>query len=416
MAQECGADGSLPEKLQESFRSRHQKEADRLRSEIEELVQQARVMLHGQDPRSRLPPKPLEGKRAVRENQLEACLEKANWYRQEIKRLRKDVESWDRVCGGGRSTEQQAQDRDPMETYNLLVERRKELQRLQHNGQGLDRVAAAQRRAEVEQNAMSPDVEDRLRRAKDEVELQKRLNIRLQAERQKVVASKKQEEQELRAANVELRRKAAQLQRPPRPTNPAAHSGKESQKMEQLRRDVDILSEAVRQDERKHKVFTRDDEQNLEHTRRAVAKLRSDVAGHEVQTSQLRIALRSEGSHEILAPCAEGPPVDEGAELNLAAHRSVLLPLESPTAAEIAARVAVGRSGAAEAVAQEDSCSRANGLRSPQAVPEVELSAHLAPNLSLSADLAPASPELDAAVEEAQQEMVDTVLAESEEE
>lgn len=294
-------EGLGPEKFQESFRNRHQKESDRLRIEIEGLVRQANILLHGN---VRLPPRPNPGKRNDREGLLEATLEKSAWYRHEIKRLRKDLESWDRLCSGPNCVG--AQERDPMETYNLLVEKRKELQRLQRNGTGLDRVAAAQRKAEAEQNALTPENETRLRNAKDDVEQQKRLHIRMQAERQKVVAAKKKAEQEVRAANTELRSKAAQLQRPPRPTKTDPQGG-EPQQLRQLRRDVDILSEAVWQDERKHKAGQRDDEQQLDYQRRAIAKLRTDCAGHDVEIAKLRAVLTVEEGAEILPPVLASP-------------------------------------------------------------------------------------------------------------
>jgi len=327
-------DGGNPEKFHESFRNRHQKEADRLRHEIEDLVRQAKILLHGPEPKSRLPPRPTGGKRAEREKELEVTLEKANWYRHEIKKLRRDLESWDRVsnfaCNG-------ATERDPMETYNLLVEKRKELHRLQRNGHGLDRVVAAQRRAEAEQNTLSPDIEDRLHRAKDEVEQQKRLNIKLQADRQKLTVARKQAEQEVRAATGELKRKEAQLQRPPRAAKPVGNG--ESKEMKQLRRDVDILVEAVRQDERKHKVSQRDDEQQVELTRRAVAKARSEVAAHEAEILQLRAALAGDeplSAHRILSPCSEvshgrvEPLVHPEPEASARAHPAMLAPVGRP--------------------------------------------------------------------------------------
>jgi DNA repair exonuclease SbcCD ATPase subunit len=227
---------------------------------------------------------------------LEAALEKVNWYRHEIKRLRSDLANWDSV-GGGPGNLVGAQDRDPMEAYNLLVERRKELQRLQHNGQGLDKVAAAQKRAEAAQNALSPELEERLRRKKEEVAQQKRLNIRLQADRQKVDEARKKAEREVRAANNDVRSKASQLKRPPRPGNNVASGGAadadvEQKKLRNLQRDVDILSSAIRQDERKFKAAEREDEQQLEMTRRQITKLTADIAGHEAEIAKLRADLK----------------------------------------------------------------------------------------------------------------------------
>lgn len=292
-----GEDGQLnPEKYHEEFRNRHQKEATRLRTELEELTRQAKAILHGQEQQSRPPRPPANGKRAEREKELEAALEKVNWYRHEIKRLRSDLASWDNI-GGGPGNLVGAQDRDPMEAYNLLVERRKELQRLQRNGQGLDKVAAAQKRAEAEQNALSPEIEERLRRKKEEVAQQKRLNIRLQADRQKVDEARKKAEHEVRLANNDVRSKASQLKRPPRPGNNSASGGAaeaevEQKKLRNLQRDVDILTSAIRQDERKFKAAEREDEQQLEMTRRQIAKLTADIAGHEAEIAKLRVDLK----------------------------------------------------------------------------------------------------------------------------
>jgi hypothetical protein len=198
-----------------------------------------------------------------------------------------------------------------METYNLLVERRKELQELQRNGQGLDRIAAVQRQAEAAQNSLDPVLEGRLRRAKDEVEQQKRLNVKLQADRQKLAPARKQAEQEVRSANCELRSKAAQLQRPPRaPSNPVDQSS-EDKHLRQLRRDSDILSEALRQDERKFKSSEREASQDFDMAR--MEKLQADVAAHEAEIVKLNALLASEnhsGPSALVECGAHGyPPV-----------------------------------------------------------------------------------------------------------
>lgn len=275
---------------------RHQAEAYRLRSEIEELVRQARALLYGEDHNRRFPPRPAAGKRADRQNELEAALEKADWYRRDIKRLRRELESSYISKGPA-----EAKDRDPMEVHNLLCERRQELQRIQRSGEGLDRVAAAQRRAEAAQNALTPEIEDRLRRTKDEVEQQKRLNIRLQHDRPKVVNARKKVEEEVRAMNGEVRSKAAKLQRPGRPV--AAGYDAEPGKIRQLRRDVDILTQAVHQDERKYKASQREDEQQLEFMRRHAEKLQDDIGHHEAEIRRVRAEIRGEDPEaDVLSP------------------------------------------------------------------------------------------------------------------
>merc|ERR1719461_869696 len=112
-----------------------------------------------------------------------------------------------------------------MEVQNLLAERRKELRQLQKSGDGLDRIAAAQRKAEAQQNALRPEVEEKLNQAKREVEAQKRKNANLQAERLKLFNARKAAEEELRTAGAQLRGRAAQLQRPPRQGGGGAAGG-----------------------------------------------------------------------------------------------------------------------------------------------------------------------------------------------
>ena len=50
--------------------------------------------------------------------------------------------------------------------YNLLAERRKELQQLQRVADGLEHAAEVQRRAEQEQSYVRPELEERLQKAK----------------------------------------------------------------------------------------------------------------------------------------------------------------------------------------------------------------------------------------------------------
>jgi len=79
------------------------------------------------------------------------------------KRLRREYEGRDKLGGGPNNP----RDKDPMEVQNLLAEKRKELSDLCKVGEGLDRIADAQKRAEAAQNALSPEVAERLARMKD---------------------------------------------------------------------------------------------------------------------------------------------------------------------------------------------------------------------------------------------------------
>jgi len=275
--------------------------------EIEELVRQARILLHGGPEGAK--PKGSSAKRAERERELEAALEKTDWYQKEIKKLRQELKGRDRLCGGPNDPG----DRDPMELQNLLTEKTKELQRVRKTGEGLDRIAEVQRKAEVAQNALSPEIEQRLRFMKNEVEHQKRQNVRLQTERQKVTAARKKAEEEVRTASSELRSKAAQLQKPPRPGagGAAGASKAESNVLRQLRRDVEILKEAARQDERKHRAAQREEAQEVELTSNLISSLKESVAEHEAALAKLRADLRGAGggkpplAPDILSPSSQ---------------------------------------------------------------------------------------------------------------
>mmetsp|Transcript_107232 Transcript_107232/g.277474 ORF Transcript_107232/g.277474 Transcript_107232/m.277474 type:complete len:331 (-) Transcript_107232:112-1104(-) len=297
---------------------RHQAEAARLRSEIEVLVRQARLLLNG-DAYIGRPPPPAVAKRAEREKELESCLEKVDWHRREIKRLRQELENRDQVAASLKDP----RDRDPMELQNLLAERRRELQKLQHSGEGLDRVASAQRRAEAEQNALRPEVEEKLSKMRREVEQQKRKHAKLQADRLKLSSARKAAEEELRAANSEVRSRAAQLQppppslaqRPPRlpggagggcgigsPTaQPAATpasggtTNEEPKTIRQLRQNVEILREALRQDERRFKGSQKEDCQEIEFASNHVAELQQSIADREAEVAKLQAQLSHGG-------------------------------------------------------------------------------------------------------------------------
>mmetsp|Transcript_9775 Transcript_9775/g.25651 ORF Transcript_9775/g.25651 Transcript_9775/m.25651 type:complete len:292 (+) Transcript_9775:70-945(+) len=266
---------------------RHRQEALRARREVESLVQQARALLHG-DAASRQPRRPSHAKGLERERELEATLEKIEWYRREVKRLRQEVEGcYDARVGIGNGPGS-ARERDPMELQNLITEKRKELDSLRKSGEGLDRIAEAQRRAEAAQNSLSPEIQEKLARTKADVEQEKRSNVKLQAERQKVCNARKKADEEVRAAGGELRNKAAELRRPAagKPGDQrggASGDGQDAMVLKQLQRDMDILREAVRQDDRKFKSAQRELEQETNHYARQVATLRDVVSELEAQ-------------------------------------------------------------------------------------------------------------------------------------
>jgi len=291
--------------------ARHKEEATRLRAEVEALVQRARVLLHGEAHSK--PPQAKSGKRAEREHELEAALEKAEWYRKESKRLQQELASVEeRPVGLANAAD--VRGHDPMELQNLVAQKRKELHNLKKSGEGLDKIARAQRKAEAAQNALSPQVEERLKHAKEEVEQQKRLNMQLFAERQKLAGVRKKLDGEVRAAQNELRSREKELPVAARGAAKEraghgqgksvgpAHRG-ESAVLKQLRRDVDIIREAIRQDDRKFKASQREEEQEADAMSRQVATLEDSIAKHEEEVSKIKGLLDKHG----LTPAVNSP-------------------------------------------------------------------------------------------------------------
>merc|ERR1719161_3012479 len=122
------------------------------------------------------------------------------------------------------------------------------MRRLRRQGEILDRVADRQQLAEAAQQAVTPEVQERLQSVRREVEQQKRGNARLQSERLRLSSSRKAMEKDVRAAGISLRAKAALLQ-----TSPSGHSGPGSPAVRQLQQELDILRGAMASDERKLK-------------------------------------------------------------------------------------------------------------------------------------------------------------------
>eukprot|EP00913_Durusdinium_trenchii_P035499 g33220.t1 len=243
---------------QDDAAERHQAEAARLRAEIEQLVQRARLLLRGESSRPPAPRAP-HPRRAERDRELEQALEKADWE--------PSSNPWD------------SRDKDPMELYNLLAEKRKELQQLQRVSEGLEHAAEVQRKAESEQSFVRPEIEERLQKAKLEVEQQKRLNVKLQADRLKLSNQRKAVEEDLRKVGSELRSKAALLHRK---GLPGTEKGGASV-LEQLRREVDILRGALRQDERKHRAMLKEDSQEARSERPKLQSSDLPLAMHHVR-------------------------------------------------------------------------------------------------------------------------------------
>jgi len=275
-----------------------------IRSRVEELVRQARLLLHS-DGNAKPSARPLHAKRAEREEELEKALEKADWYRQETKRLQKELEQRSAAARGTGHPNGDVQERDPFERKNLIAERRKELHRLKHSGEALDRIADAQRRAEAEQNAMTPENAERLAKIKDEVDQQKRQNIKLFADRQKLGGALKKAEAQVRSLESEVRSRAAEL-RPPRPPGEAARAGGAKEVsgsssdpqnvIRQLQRDADILREAVRQDERKFRAAERSEDEQRDGISNRIQVLQAGIVEHEAENNKIRAQLQDLGT------------------------------------------------------------------------------------------------------------------------
>eukprot|EP00933_Yihiella_yeosuensis_P037893 TRINITY_DN31892_c0_g1_i1.p1 TRINITY_DN31892_c0_g1~~TRINITY_DN31892_c0_g1_i1.p1 ORF type:complete len:384 (+),score=82.55 TRINITY_DN31892_c0_g1_i1:173-1153(+) len=263
---------------------RHQAEAAKLRGEIEELVKKARILLHGEPGAAARPSAPRQPhpRRAERDSQLEQALEKADWFRREIKRMRQELENRDHLSGGPADP----RDRDPMELYNLLAEKRRELQVVQRSVEGFDRAVEAQQKADDAHKALRPDVKDRLEKVRDEVEAQKRLHVKLMAERLRLSNARKTIEDELRNAGKQLRNKAAVLHKP----SPGKSSGDkpdEQAVIKQLRRDIDILKSAVKQDERRHRAALKEDSQEVDFAAAHVQGLLKSIEEREAEVARL---------------------------------------------------------------------------------------------------------------------------------
>lgn len=263
-------------------------EALHMRAEVEALLRQARVLLRGEAPPvSGRRPIALHPKRLERDQQLEIALERADWHRREIRRLRADLENREKMHGH----QVDPRDRDPMELHNLLVEKRKELQRIQRNIESMEHVNEVQRRAEVKDSALRPEVYEKLQRLKMEVELHKRHNIKLQADRLKVSGARKAAEDELRVAKGEQRTKALQLQRPPRPNGPAG-AEEEPTALRALRRDVDVLRGALRQDERRFKATEKEDTSEVEFAAEQLAHLQKSLTEKKAVLERLKTSVQ----------------------------------------------------------------------------------------------------------------------------
>eukprot|EP00927_Polykrikos_kofoidii_P054345 TRINITY_DN48773_c0_g1_i1.p1 TRINITY_DN48773_c0_g1~~TRINITY_DN48773_c0_g1_i1.p1 ORF type:complete len:371 (+),score=77.67 TRINITY_DN48773_c0_g1_i1:98-1210(+) len=283
----CEAGGSLAG----GATAKHLAEVARLRAVVVDLVHHAKILLHG-DGYEKVGKAPSHAKAIERDQEMEVTLEKTEWYRKENKLLRQQVEgAYNRRPSGPSDP----RERDPMELQNLLVERRKELQRLKKDGAGLDRVAEAQRRAETTQNSINPEVEAKLRRMKGQVDQQKMMNVKLQAERQKMNELRIKTEEDVRSAGSDLRNKAAELRRPPQSHRSDNGNGKgdDQKSVKQLQRDMDIVRDAIEKDDRRFKAAMREDRQESEDTSKQMGMHQESIQKLEVEIAKHQCLLRA---------------------------------------------------------------------------------------------------------------------------
>eukprot|EP00747_Dinoflagellata_sp_TGD_P167365 gnl/TRDRNA2_/TRDRNA2_191642_c0_seq1.p1 gnl/TRDRNA2_/TRDRNA2_191642_c0~~gnl/TRDRNA2_/TRDRNA2_191642_c0_seq1.p1 ORF type:complete len:431 (-),score=118.49 gnl/TRDRNA2_/TRDRNA2_191642_c0_seq1:80-1372(-) len=277
---------------------RHRDESLRHRAELEELLRRAQALQSCKFLRRGQKPGTVAAAKADRESELDAVLERTVQYRQEIKRLRRELESRERAAAG--------EHRDPMELPNQISQRRRELSALQRAGAGLDKVAEAQKRAERAQNAVNPEIAEKKKFLKEGVEKERQLYIKLMAEKQRADKARKSSESEVRKAERELNGKAKQLERPSHVSPKGRGLIEEPPKLKLLRRDADILAEAVRQDERRLQLRKNEDDQLVGHARSQISKLNESIANREANLGRLREELRQ-------SECALAAAVEEAA-------------------------------------------------------------------------------------------------------
>jgi len=277
---------------------KHRAEVKQLRLDIQSLVSRARLVS--------LENETTTGYGAVqtaehdREIAFDNFFERRAWYHVEIKRMRQDMEKRERIA----SAIFERLGRDPMEVCNLVVERKRELQRVLRVGESLDRVRRGQRKAESVQNALRPEVARCLSRMQAALEKQKRRHATLQSQRNIAISARKVAIDELRAACEEVHRKSTLLQRhAPRP-GLDSHSGEKL--LRYLQSNIDILKEALKQDEKKFQLAQRAELREAETAANDLATLRHIIADHQANLVALHQQIQRLGQQSS-SPKAKSP-------------------------------------------------------------------------------------------------------------
>jgi len=208
--------------------------------------------------------------------------------------------------------------RDPMELLNLLAEKRKELQGLRYDNEGLSKVAEAQRRAEAVRNAVAPEVEERLRRVKDEMEQQKRAQMKLRSSIKQVTRERKKAEVEVRSTGSLLKSKAAKLQS-------QLKVAPENDTFSHLRHNADTLRGALNQDKHRYRIASREDEQQAESIKVKVVQVRKRIAEHKLKLLRINSALRGEKVPKFVDVGADSVDAESGQVTNLERDKEIFI-------------------------------------------------------------------------------------------
>lgn len=243
----------------------------RLRGELEELHNQACAALRGE--RSRSAPKSVADARADREVELQDLGERIEWYKRDIKILKRQVET---VVAQG--------DHDPQELQNLITERRAEIQTLCEEEDVLARMAEKQNRAERQRAIVSDEVADQVRRVKEAVEREKKRHLQLREVRAKM-------DQNLKVQRAEVWEMERRLKHNVSVINQANSPRGEPASLQKLQRHEAVLREALQQEERKYKAEAKDRERGTKNLQQRNADTKKKITRMEARVKKIRAKL-----------------------------------------------------------------------------------------------------------------------------
>jgi len=238
---------------------------------LEGLYNQASAALRGE--RSRSAPKSVADARADREAELQDLDERIEWYKRDIKILKRQVEG---VVAQG--------DHDPQELQNLITERRAEIQTLYEEEDVLARMAEKQNRAERQRAMVSDEVADQVRRAKEAVEREKKRHLQLREERAKM-------DQKLKVQRAEVWEIERRLKHNIAVINQANSPRGDPPSLQKLQRHEAVLREALQQEERKYKAQAKDREKGAKNLEQRNADTKKKIARMQARVKKVRAKL-----------------------------------------------------------------------------------------------------------------------------